>query len=103
MNTIKRAELRFNLQKDADRRAWEFLQSEKGSNNQLVITALNAYIDMQAEDARWNTHCQQVLDTIRSAVQSAPQIVVGLPATGEQHDEEMENEVSDFLSGFELR
>ena len=103
MNTIKRAELRFNLRKGADRRAWEFLQSEKGSNNQLVITALNAYIDMQAEDARWNTHCQEVLDTIRSAVRSVPQIAVEALATGEQHDEEMEDEVSDFLSSFELR
>lgn len=103
MNTIKRAELRFNLRKDADRRAWEYLQSEKGSNNRLVITALNAFIDMEAEDVRWNAHCQQVLDAIRSAVQSAPQIVVGAPATGEQHDEEMEDEVSDFLSGFKLR
>lgn len=103
MNTIKRAELRFNLRKDADRRAWEFLQSEKGSNNQLVITALNAYIDIQAENARWNVHCQQVLDTIRSAVQSVPQITVEAPVVSEQHDEEMEDEVSDFLSGFELR
>ncbi len=103
MNTIKRAELRFNLRKETDRRAWEYLQNEKGSNNRLVITALNAFIDMQAEEARWNAHCQQVLDTIRSAVQSAPQIAVEVPSTGEQHDEEMEDEVSDFLSGFELR
>ena len=103
MNTIKRAELRFNLRKDADRRAWEYLQAAKGSNNQLIITALNAFIDMEAEDARWNAHCQQVLDTIRSAVQTAPQIVAGATAATEPRDEEMEDAVTDFLSGFELR
>ncbi len=103
MNTIKRAELRFNLRKDTDRRAWEYLQAAKGSNNQLIITALNAFIDMETEDARWDAHCQQVLDTIRSVVQTIPQIVVEAPATTEQRDEEMEDVVTDFLSGFELR
>lgn len=39
---LKRMSLRFNLERDADRRAWEYLQGLSTSKNQAVIAAVNA-------------------------------------------------------------
>lgn len=40
---MKRMSVRFNLNREADRRAWEYLQSVSGSKNRVVIDALCAY------------------------------------------------------------
>ena len=40
--SIKRMSLRFNLDNESDRKAWEHLQSIPGSKNKAVIDALNA-------------------------------------------------------------
>ena len=40
--SIKRMSLRFNLDNESDRKAWEHLQSVPDSKNKAVIDALNA-------------------------------------------------------------
>ena len=40
--SIKRMSLRFNLDNESDRKAWEHLQSIPASKNKAVIDALNA-------------------------------------------------------------
>ena len=40
--SIKRMSLRFNLENESDRKAWEHLQSVSDSKNKAVIDALNA-------------------------------------------------------------
>lgn len=39
---LKRMSIRFNLEQEADRRAWEHLQGIETSRNQAVIAAINA-------------------------------------------------------------
>lgn len=41
----KRFSLRFNLDNEAERRAWEHLQSVTDSKNKTIITAINAYFE----------------------------------------------------------
>ena len=41
----KRFSLRFNLDNEADRKAWEYLQSAPDSKNKAIITAINAYFE----------------------------------------------------------
>ena len=41
----KRFSLRFNLDNEADRRAWEHLQSAPDSKNKAIISAINAYFE----------------------------------------------------------
>ena len=43
--SIKRMSLRFNLDNEFDRRAWEHLQSFPGSRNKAAIDALNAFFE----------------------------------------------------------
>ena len=39
--SIKRMSLRFNLAREDDRKAWEYLQSLSSSRNKAVIEAIN--------------------------------------------------------------
>ena len=41
----KRFSLRFNLDNEADRKAWEYLQSAPESKNKAIISAINAYFE----------------------------------------------------------
>ena len=41
----KRFSLRFNLDNEADRKAWEYLQTTPDSKNKVIISAINAYFE----------------------------------------------------------
>ena len=41
----KRFSLRFNLDNEADRNAWEHLQSAPDSKNKVIIASINAYFE----------------------------------------------------------
>lgn len=42
---IKRLSLRFNLDNETDRKAWEHLQTVTDSKNKAIIMAINAYFE----------------------------------------------------------
>lgn len=50
--SVRRMSLRFNPDRESDRRAWEYLQSVPGSKNKAVIDALNAASEPIAEIIR---------------------------------------------------
>lgn len=56
--TIKRFSLRFNLDNEADRRAWEHLQPVTDSKNKTIISAINAYFET---DGRMETIIRETL------------------------------------------
>ena len=41
----KRISIRFNMENEADRKAWEFLQGIQNSKNKAVIAAINSYFE----------------------------------------------------------
>ena len=41
----KRFSLRFNLDNEADRKAWGYLQTTPDSKNKAIISAINAYFE----------------------------------------------------------
>ena len=43
--TVKRFSLRFNLENEADKRAWDSLQCISDSRNKTIISAINAYFE----------------------------------------------------------
>ena len=87
-----RAEARFDLEQDADRRAWEFLQTSPLPRGRLIIAALNAYADAQDERARQDAFYERVIETIRaelrgnSMVVSTPPIQTDTPAANTDED-----------------
>ena len=42
----KRFSLRFNLDNESERKAWEHLQSAPDSKNKAIISAINAYFTL---------------------------------------------------------
>lgn len=83
--------LRLNLEREADRRAWDYLQrldrKTYKSYSQALIVAINDFFDRQERlmtdpyletKEKENAFLQSVLDTIAKGLQGMP--VVGTPA-----------------------
>lgn len=47
--SIKRMSLRFNLDNEADRKAWEHLKNAADSKNKAVITVINQFYEPHVE------------------------------------------------------
>lgn len=60
---IKRMSLRFNLDNEADRSAWEHLKNAADSKNKAVITAVNQFYEPHAE----------ITETIKKTIQECLQ------------------------------
>ena len=89
----KRFSLRFNLDNEADRKAWEHLQPVTDSKNKTIISAINAYFET---DGRVETI---IRETIRACLKD---ISVVQAATEEPTEEisEDENTLMDSLEMF---
>ena len=97
-----RAEARFDLEQEEDRRAWEFLQSSPLSRSRLIITALNAYAEAQSEQARQDAFCERVIETIRTELRSNAVAAVPLPTQPEAQAANTDEEAMDaFLDIFQ--
>ena len=92
--SVKRLTVRFNLQNEEERRAWEYLHSRNGASlSKEVIRMLNAaeqYEDLQI----------LIRQTITEALQGAT-VPVSLPAMAESADStENDTAMLDFLDSF---
>lgn len=86
---MKRISVRFDLNREADRRAWEYLQSVSGSKNKAVIDALCSHSTDSA-----------VAEIIRSTIRECLQgVTVSSAAPAPQITEE-ENDLLDSLDAF---
>lgn len=99
--------LRFNLNKDADRRAYEFLQCAEVSYSKAVIAVLNAWLDAQEQQKREDAFLQRVLDTIRQELRTAApiagllQLLQPVPQNMSEPSEEDEENMLAFLDSFD--
>ena len=106
MKSIK-VTLRFNMNKDADRRAYEFLQCAEVSYSRAVIAALNAYLDAQEQQKSEDIFLQRIVDTIRQELCStAPvagllQLLQPVPQESPKPSEEDEDNMMAFLDAFD--
>lgn len=72
---IKRLSLRFNLENETDRKAWEHLQTVTDSKNKAIISAINAYFE------QGSNLTEVIRETIRDCLKdiSVIQTAEGLP------------------------
>ncbi len=104
----KRLNLRFNLNREADRRAWEYLCRQSCSKNKAIISAIVAYEDLQQRNNAEQDFLNRIIDTIRTELRSAP--LFGLsqilrPQVIQQQESNVEDTESvdnlmDFLDNF---
>ncbi len=89
----KRFSLRFNLDNEAERRAWEHLQSVTDSKNKAIISAINAYFETDGNFEKI------IRETIRECLKdiSVAQAVADKPTEEISEDE---NTLMDSLDMF---
>ena len=64
--SIKRIGIRFNLNKEADRKAWEYLQEAKA-----VISVINGYNAEQTEQEKQTAFLERILQTVEQSLTAA--------------------------------
>ena len=89
----KRFSLRFNLDNEADRKAWEYLQSAPESKNKTIISAINAYFEQDGNLEK----------VIRETIRACLKDISVVQAVTEEPTEEIsedENTLMDSLDMF---
>ena len=89
----KRFSLRFNLDNEVERKAWEHLQSAPDSKNKAIIASINAYFETDGNIEK------VIRETIRECLKdiSVAQAVANKPTEEISEDE---NTLMDFLDMF---
>lgn len=70
--SIRYQKLRFNLDKERDREAWDTLQSVPGSRNAYILDAVCAYAKQLTQEEACAAFQQQILGVIRAGLSSQP-------------------------------
>ena len=81
--SIKRLSIRFNLEEEADRNAWNYLQNVSGSKNQRVIDAINVSSNFE----------ETINRTVRTSIKECfknVSVFVGDESKSEISDDEIE-------------
>ena len=88
----KRFSLRFNLDNEAERKAWEHLQSVLDSKNKTIISAINAYFETDGNIEK------VIRETIRECLKDISVVKVAEEPTEEISEDE--NTLMDSLDLF---
>lgn len=89
----KRFSLRFNLDNEADCKAWEHLQSVTDSKNKAIISAINAYFETDG-------NLEKVIrKTIRECLKNISVVKTAVEESTEEISED-ENTLMDSLDMF---
>ena len=107
--SIKNVKIRFNLEKENDRKAYDYLQNADKSYSKAVISAICGYMELSEKAANENAFLERIITTIKEEVaKSNPlggllQFVQTPPAQApaeKENDIETEETVFDFLDSF---
>ena len=93
----KRISIRFNMENEADQKAWEFLQDIKDSKNKTVIAAINSYYEPDNSSV-----ADIVRQTIRECFQNVSvvqPIQTEQPPTLTEDENALLDSLDDFLGG----
>ena len=107
--SIKNVKVRFNLSKDNDRRAYEYLQNAEVSYSKAVISAICGYMELSERTATEDAFLERIITTIKEEtakvnplgglLQLVQQPPAQIPAEKE-NNAESEEAMLDFLDSF---
>lgn len=107
--SVKNVKIRFNLEKENDRKTYDYLQNAEKSYSKTVISAICGFMDLSEKAANENAFLERVIATIREEVaKNNPlggllqfvQIPLAQAPTKKESDTETEETVFDFLDNF---
>ena len=107
--SIKNVKIRFNLDKENDRKAYDYLQGADHSYSKAVISAICEYLELSERTATEDDFLERVIATIKEKLAKANplggllQLVQTPPAqipTEKENKAETEETVMDFMDNF---
>ena len=107
--SVRNVKIRFNLDKENDRRAYDYLQGAEKSYNKAVISAICEYIDLSERIATENAFRERIIATIREELSKSNPLggllqFVQTPSAQtpaeKENNAETEEAVLDFLDSF---
>ena len=105
--SIKNLKIRFNLDKENDRKAYEYLQGTDHSYSKAVISAICEYLELSERTATEDAFLERVITTIKEELAKTNPFgllqLVQTPSaqtTTEKENTETEEAVMDFLDNF---
>ena len=105
--SIKNMKIRFNLNKENDRKAYEYLQNAEKSYSKAVISAICEYLELSERTATEDAFLERVITTIKEELAKTNPFgllqLVQTPSaqtTTEKENTETEEAVMDFLDNF---
>lgn len=107
--SIKNVKIRFNLEKENDRKAYDYLQNAENSYSKTVISAICGFMELSEKAGNENAFLERIIATIKEEVaKSNPlggllQLAQTPPAQApaeKENDTETEEAVFDFLDSF---
>ena len=107
--SVRNVKIRFNLDKENDRRAYDYLQGAEKSYSKAVISAICGFMELSERTAAEDAFLERIISTIREEVgKSNPlggllQFVQTPPAqtpAEKENNAETEETVLDFLDSF---
>ncbi|MBR3870158.1 MAG: hypothetical protein IKJ17_01500 [Clostridia bacterium] len=107
--SIKNLKIRFNLDKENDRKAYEYLQGADHSYSKAVISAICEYLELSERTATEDAFLERVITTIKEELAKANplggllQLVQAPPAqipAEKENKAETEETVMDFMDNF---
>ena len=105
--SIKNVKIRFNLDKENDRKAYDYLQGAEKSNSKAVISAICEYLGLSERLATEDAFLERVIATIKEELAKTNpfgmlQLVQTSPAqiSAEKENAETEETVMDFMDNF---
>lgn len=106
--SVKNVKIRFNLNKENDRKAYDYLQAAEVSYSKAVISAICGYMELSETKASEDAFLERVITTIREETSKfnplggllqlvqTPQTV----PTEKENNTETEEAMLDFLESF---
>lgn len=107
--SIKNVKIRFNIDKENDRKAYDYLQNAEKSYSKAVISAICGYMELSEKAENEKTFLERIITTIREEVaKSNPlggllqfvQTPLAQTPAEKESDNETEEAVLDFLDNF---
>ena len=107
--SVKNVKIRFNLDKENDRKAYEYLHSAEKSYSKAVISAICGYMELSERTATEDAFLERVIATIREETAKINPLggllqLVQTPSAQtpaeKENNAETEEAVLDFLDSF---
>ena len=107
--SVKNVKIRFNLDKENDRRSYDYLQGADKSYSKAVISAICGFMELSERTASEENFLERVISTIREEVAKSNPLggllqFVQTPSaqtpTEKENNAETEEAVLDFLDSF---